>query len=100
MANSGYVNPTCKGCGKEIEFVQLRNYKGEIKAHPVEVDKNYIIMATGEKTEKGQYIYESKRIMTSHFSVCPAADKFREQGKAKDTAPASSNAGDDERPPF
>jgi len=91
-----WEKPKCRGCGKEIDFVQLRNFKGEIKAHPVEVDKVYQIVWTGEKNEKGQYIYESRRILTSHFSTCPNADEFR--NKKKEEAPPEET--DDEKPPF
>jgi hypothetical protein len=97
--NTGYTNPKCKGCGVEIEFIQLRNHKGEIKAHPVEADKNYMIMATGDKTDKGQYIYESRRILTSHFSKCPAAQKFRDQAKEQ-PAETTKPQADDDKPPF
>ena len=90
-----WEKPKCKGCGQEIDFIQLRNFKGEIKAHPVEVDKNYVIMATGEKTEKGQYVYESRRILTSHFKSCPKAEEFRNKNKAPE-----SNVPDEDKPPF
>ena len=102
-----WESPKCKGCGKEIEFIQLRNHKGEIKAHPVEADKNYMIMATGEKTEKGQYIYESRRVLTSHFSTCPAAAEFRGKSAAKKDRTADEIQKDiekddpaDDKPPF
>jgi len=96
-----WEKPKCKGCGKEIDFIQLRNYKGEIKSHPVEADKNYVIMATGEKNAKGQYIYESKRILTSHFASCPAAEKFR-KGEKKDerTSDEILKDIDGDKPPF
>lgn len=93
-----WEKPKCRGCGKEIEFVQLRNFKGEIKAHPVETAVNYLIMATGEKTEKGQWIFESKRIYVSHFKSCPNADEFR--NKKKETEQEKSEETDNEKPPF
>lgn len=89
-----WEKPKCKGCGKEIEFVQLRNFKGEIKAHPCESDKVYQIVWTGEKNEKGQYIYESQRVLTSHFAHCPNAAEFR--NKKKEEAPL----GEEDKPPF
>ena len=88
-----WQNPKCKRCGKEIQFIQLRNFKGEIKAHPVEADKNYIIMDTGERTEKGQYIYESKRILTSHFATCPNTEEV-----SKKEEPIKEE--DEDKPPF
>ena len=96
--NKGWDKPKCNGCGEEIEFVQLRNFKGEVKAHPVNADKAYMIMSTGEKNEKGQYIFESKRIFVSHFKTCPAAiQKDKERAEAKATG---GSLPESDKPPF
>ena len=98
---SGYKQPVCNGCGKEIEFVLLRNFKGEIKNHPVEHDKNYIIVDSGERNAKGQYIFKSVRVLTSHFANCPAAQEFRDKNKTDKNPQGSPETGNaDDKPPF
>ena len=52
-----YEQPKCNKCGREINFIKLKFYSGEIKTVPVEKNYEFIITPSGEKTEKGQWLH-------------------------------------------
>lgn len=83
-----YKNPNCNKCGKEIKFIALRFHDGSIKNVPVQVENEYVLMQTAEKTDKGQFIFISQKIAIPHSKFCVVS--------AKTEAPAA----DTDKPPF
>lgn len=61
-----YENPKCNKCGNEIKFIPVRFYNGSIKNVPCELKDKYIYTRTDEKTDKGQFIWESTPQAVTH----------------------------------
>ena len=103
-----YEQPKCRSCGAEINFVQAKNKAGIIKAHPVNKDGIFILCSTGEKDEKGKYIYGYKKGYLSHFATCPNAAEHRNTGTGQQAAAKPDQTAEDllkkiaedDKPPF
>jgi hypothetical protein len=61
-----YKVPKCNKCGKDIGFVSLRFHDGTIKSVPVEAKFEYIITPSGDKDEKGRFIWQSLKRAIPH----------------------------------
>ena len=92
-----WVDPTCKGCGEVIKFLIVKSKDGTLKSHPINVDSVFVLVSTGEKNEKGQFIYGARKGYISHFATCPKADTFRNKEKPPQE---QQPPAEDDKPPF
>ena len=84
----------CRGCGAEIAFIKTVNGKS-IPVDPEAIEfipefaNDRFVLVDGT-VERGEPVKQADRIEThigyrSHFSTCPAADRFRKKNKSERT---------------
>ena len=73
--------PKCRGCGAEIEFVEIKKTGKKI---PVDVAIKTIVTDAG-------FIMRGRE---AHFSTCPQAAEFRKPKGGDDAKRGDNNAGD------
>jgi len=67
--------PTCKGCGREINWVKTLNGKNM----PVDPEPQTMVVTT-----KNDKAWVSKTCYVPHWATCPNADDFRKREEKKE----------------
>lgn len=73
---------TCRGCGKEIQFLRVRNDDGSVRLRKdgepvlVPIDTDPPIYSLTEDQEGNPIAVRLRDAGVSHFATCPKANEF------------------------